>query len=71
MIAINVNTFANFNAKVCLYKSKPTSIGHKNVEMQCNGIKYGIFIMPRKVYSVTAKGAISRRHRFIRVELHL
>lgn len=67
MIAINVNTFTNFDAKLCSYKSKPTSIGHKNVKMQCNGIKYGTSIMPRRTYSVTAKGTISHLQCPIRV----
>jgi len=59
MIALYVNTFVCVSAQVRSYKGKPTSIGHENVEMQCNGIKYGILIMPRRVDSVTAKGTIS------------
>jgi hypothetical protein len=59
MIALYVNTFVCVSTQVRSYKGKPTSIGHENVEMQCNGIKYGILIMPRRVDSVTAKGTIS------------
>ena len=59
MIALYVKTCVCVSAQVWSYKGKPTSIGHENVEMQCNGIKYGILIMPRRGHSVTAKGTIS------------
>jgi hypothetical protein len=52
MSARYVNACACVDAHVRSYKGKPTSIGHENVEMQCNGIKYGNTIMPRRLYSV-------------------